>query len=105
MGRASQSQKAERLNQARQLLRRFAHLPDAVVQMVRDCSVSPRQAYRYLAQARGLRKPVPVRDAKVTFTVKLSPALVQRVRRRAATTGLSLSEIVSRALHARLGRR
>ncbi len=46
MGRVGDAPKAERLNLARQLLRPFEHLPDAVEQLVRDCSISPRQAYR-----------------------------------------------------------
>lgn len=105
MGRASDAQKAERLNHARHLLQRFQHLPEAVEQMVRDCSVSPRQAYRYLQQARSLKKAVPVGDPKIAFTVKLSQDLVHRVRSYATATGLSLSEVVSRALRARLVRR
>ena len=105
MSRASDAQKAERLNLARQLLRQFEQLPDAVEQMVRDCSLSPRQAYRYLQQARRLKRPLPVGDAKVAFTVKLSRSLVARVRSHAAATGVSLSEFVSRALLALLDRR
>ena len=105
MSRASDAQKSERLNHARHLLQQFDHLPDAVEQMVQDCSVSRRQAYRYLQQARQLKKPVPIGDAKVVFTVKLSPALVQPVRSYAARTGFSLSQIVSRALLALLARR
>jgi predicted DNA-binding transcriptional regulator YafY len=105
MDRASASVKAERLNQARELLQRFDHLPDAVAQMVQDRSVSPRQAYRYLQQARRLKRPVPIGDAKVAFTVKLSQELIRRVRSLANTTGLSLSEIVSRALLAVLKQR
>ncbi len=93
MDRASANVKAERLNHARELLQRFDHLPDAV------------QAYRYLQQARRLRQPVPIGDTKVAFTVKLSQALVRRVRSFANTTGLSLSEIVSRALLAILKQR
>ena len=57
MDRASANVKAERLNRARELLQRFDHLPDAVAQMVRDRRVSPRQAYRYLQQARRLKQP------------------------------------------------
>src|SRR6266478_10153758 len=98
MDRASANVKAERLNHARELLQRFDHLPDAVAQMARDRGVSPRQAYRYLQQARRLKQPVPIGDTKVAFTVKLSQELVRRVRLFANTTGLSLSEIVSRAL-------
>ncbi len=105
MDRASAAVKAERLNYARELLQRFDHLPDAVAQMVRDRSVSPRQAYRYLQQARRLKQPVPIGDTKVVFTVKLSQELVRRVRLFANTTGLSLSEIVSRALLAVLKQR
>src|SRR5438552_8488218 len=105
MDRASAVVKAERLNHARQLLRRFDQLSGAVEQMAQDCGVSPRQAYRYLQQARGLKQPVPVGDTKVAFTVKLSRELVRRVRSFANTTGLSLSEIVSRALLAVLKQR
>src|SRR5438445_1441981 len=105
MDRASASVKAERLNHARELLQRFDHLPDAVAQMAQDRGVSPRQAYRYLQQARRLRQPVPIGDTKVAFTVKLSQALVRRVRSFANTTGLSLREIVSRALLADLQQR
>lgn len=105
MDRASAVAKAERLNHARELLRQFDHLPDAVAQMVRDRGVSPRQAYRYLQQARRLKQPVPIGDTKIAFTVKLSQELVRRVRLFANTTGLSLSEIVSRALLAVLKQR
>ena len=105
MDRASAAVIAERLNHARELLQRFDHLPDAVAQMVQDRGVSPRQAYRYLQQARRLKQPVPIGDTKVAFTVKLSQELVRRVRSLANTTGLSLSEIVSRALLAVLTQR
>ena len=80
MDRASEALKAERLNHARKLLQRFDHLPDAVAQMVKDCGLSPRQVYRYLQQARRLKQPVPIADAKIAFTVKLSQKLVRRSR-------------------------
>jgi len=105
MNRATDTQKAERLNQARELLRRFDHLPNAVAQLVKDSGVSPRQAYRYLQQARRLKQSVPVGDAKIAFTVKLSQALVRRLRAFANRTDLSLSEIVSRAVLAALPQR
>ncbi len=98
MPRASDAQKAERLNLARSLLQQHEHVPDAVEQLARTCAISPRQAYRYLEQAQQLKSPVPVADAKVAFTVKLSRGLVQRLRMYAKSTGLTLSEIVSRAL-------
>ncbi len=98
MPRASDAQKAERLNRARTLLREHARLPEAAERLARDCAISKRQAYRYLRQAQKLRQPVPVGDAKVSFTVKLSRRLVEALRTYAASTGLTLSEIVSRAL-------
>ena len=105
MTRANDGERAERLNHARGLLQRFDYLPDAVDKMVRDCSVSPRQAYRYLQQAGRLKQDVPVRDAKIAFTVKLSEKLVERLRSYANTRGLSLSDLVSRALEVFLPRR
>jgi len=104
MGRASDAQKAERLNRARTLLRDFDQLPDAVEQLVQDCSISPRQAYRYLQQAQGLKEPLTVSESKLAFTVKLPPSLIQRVRLYASGKNLSISEVVSRALLALLPR-
>jgi hypothetical protein len=94
-----------RLNHARELLQRFDRRPDAVTQMRKDSGLSRRQAYRYLQQAQRLKQAVPVGDAKVAFTVKLSQKFVRRLRTFAKRTGLSLSEIVSRALLAALPQR
>jgi len=98
MARANDAQKAERLNLARDLLLQHKQLPDAAQQLSQACSISKRQAYRYLEQALQLKRPVPVSDVKVAFTVKLSQTLVGRLRTYAGSTGLTLSEIVSRAL-------
>ena len=105
MARANEAEKAERLNHARGLLQRFDHLPDAVDRMVRDRSVSPRQAYRYLQRAGRLKQDVPATDPKIAFTVKLSETLVERLRSYASRKGLSLSDTVSRALEAFLPQR
>lgn len=104
MARASDTQKAERLNLARTLLREYEHLPEAAERLAQTCSVSVRQAYRYLNQAQHLKHPIPVGDVKVSFTVKLSRSLVDRLRNYAASTGLTLSEIASRAFSAVLHR-
>ena len=104
MARASDAQKAERLNRARTLLRKRARLPEAAERLARGWSISKRQAYRYLEQAQQLKQQIPVGDAKVSFTVKLSRRLVERLRTYAASTGWTLSEIVSRALLAVLHR-
>ena len=105
MARANQIEKAERLNHARTLLHHCDHLPDAVERMIVDCNVSRRQAYRYLEQARGLKRAVPVGEAKIAFTVKLPQGLVERLRAYANATGISLSEIASQAFESMLRRR
>ena len=105
MARANGIQKAERLNHARGLLQRFDHLSDAVERMVRDCAVSRRQAYRYLEEARRLKRAVAVGETKIAFTVKLPQSLVERLRSYASATGVSLSEIASQALESMLRRR
>ena len=98
MPRASNIQKAERLNRARTLLGRVEQLSDAAEHLARDCSISPRQAYRYLEQAQRLKAPVPPGESKLAFTVKLPRRLIQRVREYATKKRLSISEVVSGAL-------
>jgi hypothetical protein len=104
MARASDAQKAERLNRARVLLRQYDQLPEAVDRLARDCSISPRQAYRYLQQAERLKEPVPVGESKLAFTVKLPRSLIRRVRLYASVKRISISEVVTRALIALLFR-
>jgi hypothetical protein len=104
MPRASETQKAERLNRARLLLQRIDQLSEAAARLARDCAISPRQAYRYLEQAQQLKGPVPPGEAKLAFTVKLPRSLIQRVRAYATTKRIPLSEVVSRALLAPLQR-
>jgi predicted DNA-binding transcriptional regulator YafY len=104
MGRANDAQKAARLNRARALLGQFEEVPAAVERLARDCSISPRQAYRYVQQAQRLKEPIPVSESKLAFTVKLPPSLIQRVRLYASVKRMSISEVVTRALLAFLPR-
>jgi hypothetical protein len=104
MPRASNAQRAERLNRARALLRQVDQLSDAVGRLAQDCCISPRQAYRYLEHAQQLKSPVPPSEAKLAFTVKLPHSLIRRVRAYAIAKRLSISEVVSRALLALLPR-
>jgi predicted DNA-binding transcriptional regulator YafY len=97
MARAGDAQKAERLNLAWELLR-HTEAPAVAEELVRRCDISKRQAYRYLQMAQEMKAPMPIVDAKIPFTVKLSQSLVQRLHQYATATGLTLSEIVSRAL-------
>jgi len=102
MGRASEQEKAERLNRARELLSECEELPEAVERLAGEWGISPRQAYRYLEAAQPLKGRVAVSEVKTAFTVKLSEPLIQRVRQYASASGLSISEVVSRALRALL---
>jgi hypothetical protein len=97
MTRATDPQKAERLNLARDLLRQQP-LAEAASELAQECALSHRQAYRYLEQAQQLKGPVPVGDPKLAFTVKLSRTLIDRLRAYASSTGLTLSDIVSQAV-------
>jgi predicted DNA-binding transcriptional regulator YafY len=97
MPRANGAQKAERLNLARDLLLR-KQIPEAVSDLAQTCSISHRQAYRYLQRAQNLKKPVPVVDPKIAFTVKLSRTLVDRLRAYASSSGQTLSDLVNHAL-------
>lgn len=103
MARATQAQKAQRLNLARSLLHRYSW-SQAFHELSRRCSLSSRQTYRYLQQAQALQQPVPVVAPTIAFTVKLPRPLVAQLRRFARAEGLSLSQTVSQALSAMLDR-
>ena len=102
--RASDDQKAERLNCARIQLRQGDPRSQTVQRLAQDCALSRRQAYRYLEQAQHLQEPVSRGKAKLKFTVKLAPALIRAVRKSATKKRLSNSEVVSQALLAQVPR-
>jgi len=104
MARATQAESARRLNLALNLLRRSIVLPVAVEKLAASCSISVRQAYRYLEEARRLKAPLPVLGPKISFTVKLPSNVVGRLRKHASATRSTLSEVVRRALIAWLDR-
>jgi predicted DNA-binding transcriptional regulator YafY len=80
------------------LVQRGWSLSQAVQRLAKACSLSSRQAYRYIKQAQQLQGPIPVNAPRVAFTVKLPSPLVLKLRRHAAREGLMLSDIVSHAL-------
>src|SRR6266436_7439006 len=88
MPRASYAQKAQRLNRARELLRQFKERAQAVTELARECSISSRQAHRYIQHAQQLKQPIPVSEGKLAFTVKLPRSLIQRVRSEEHTSEL-----------------
>lgn len=103
MIRSTKADKARRLNAAHHLLGRNTDLSEAAQSLSREFGLSRRQAYRYLAQAAALSRPVPVEEAAIPVTLKLPPSTVRLLRSYASKTGLTLGEIVTRALRAFLG--
>ena len=88
---------AQRVNAAVDLLAGGASPVDAASVLAARFGVSTRQARRYVDQA-AASGPLVVPQASVVFTVKLPPALVTRVRRRAARSGVTISALVAQAL-------
>jgi predicted transcriptional regulator len=102
--RSTAAEKALRLNYAREVWQQVGALPAAVTHLMEEYGIGRRHAYRYLRRARRLKAPVPIPDATVSFTVKLSRRLADRVRTHAEATDRTISDIVTRALVAHLAR-
>jgi predicted DNA-binding transcriptional regulator YafY len=100
MVRSTKTDKARQLNAAHRLLERDTELAEAAQSLSREFGLSRRQAYRYLEQAAELGHPVPVEEASIPITLKLPPSTVRVLRSYAARSGLTLGEIVTRALRA-----
>jgi predicted DNA-binding transcriptional regulator YafY len=100
MSRSTKADKARLLNAAHRLLERNTELSEAAQSLSREFDLSRRQAYRYLEQASKLGHPVPVEEASIPITLKLPPRTVRGLRAYAARSGLTLGEIVTRALGA-----
>jgi len=98
MFRSTKTNKARLLNAAYGLLERGTELPAAAQSLSREFDLSCRQAYRYLAQATELDHRVPIEEASIPITLKLPPHTVRVLRSYAARSGLTLGEIVTRAL-------
>lgn len=103
MPRSSRSEQARRINEAWELLKESESLSRAAQVLCERHGFSKRQAYRYLHEARRVGGKVPIPGSKVAFTVKLPRRLVSQVRGYARSRGLSLSEVVTRALEAVVG--
>ena len=95
---------ATRVNYARQVWQETGDLPAAARRLMQECRIGRRQAYRDLQRARRFRGPLPVPDATISFTVKLSRRVARQVRAHAAATDRTISDLVSRAIVAQLTR-
>ena len=100
MARSTDAQKAERLNAAHGLLVRGISMADAAVSLSRQFGLSRRQAYRYLQEAQAIGHAVPVVAPSVPITLKMPASVVRDVRTYSIVSGLTISEIVTRAITA-----
>ncbi|MDE0623853.1 MAG: ribbon-helix-helix protein, CopG family [Bryobacterales bacterium] len=98
MGRSTRSQKARRLNAAYALLGEGREVGEAVALLSERFSLSRRQAYRYVQAAREMSAPVGVVEASVPITLKIPRSLLEALRTHARRSGVSMSDIASRAL-------
>ena len=96
--------KAQILNAAYRLLNRGAAIANTVESLSTQFGLSRRQAYRYVRQAEAMEEPLEVPEVPVPVTFKLPRSLIEALRTHAAKSGLSMGEIVSRALAAFLRR-
>jgi hypothetical protein len=100
MPRSTDVQKAERLNAAHGLLARGTHMAEAATVLSRDFGLSRRQAYRYLGEAETIGHAVPVAEPAVPVTFKVPGDIVRELRAYSAASGVTMGEIVARALSA-----
>ena len=77
-------------------------MAEAAAVLSRDFGLSRRQAYRYLREAQAIGHPVAVSERSVPVTLKIPLSVVCELRAYAATSGLTLGEIVARAVKAYL---
>jgi predicted DNA-binding transcriptional regulator YafY len=100
MSRATDTEKAERLNAAHRLVARGLSVPDAVQTLVREFDLSRRQAYRYVQEAQAIGHLVPRVEPSIPVTFKIPAGVIRDLRAYAASSGLTLGEIVARAIAA-----
>jgi hypothetical protein len=98
MVKSSNSERARRINAAHTLIKECDTIVQAVSAMEAQYGISKRQAYRYVQEAQKIGTHIPIPESKVAFTIKLAPNLIQTLRRYSEQSGLSLGEIVTRAL-------
>jgi predicted DNA-binding transcriptional regulator YafY len=100
MARSTNAQKSERLNAAHRLLAGGTRVADAAALLADECGISLRHAYRYIEEAQALKRPVPIPVASIPITFKIPGDIIELLRAYSANTGITLSEIVTRAIKA-----
>ena len=100
MARSTRAQKSERLNAAHRLLAGGTGVTDAAALLADECGISLRHAYRYIEEAQSLKRPVSIPIASIPITFKIPGDIIDLLRAYSAKTGITLSEIVTRAIKA-----
>jgi hypothetical protein len=98
MTRSSAPEHAERINAALELLKENNSPAKAAAEVAVRFGISRSQAYRYVRKAGAMSEQMVVPSHKIAFTIKLSQDLVQTLREYTASTGRTLSEVVTQAL-------
>jgi hypothetical protein len=97
MSRATESERAQRVNSAFNLLARGYSLSEAAQVLTESFALSRRQAYRYLQDAQALARPLRVAEPTIAVTIKVPGDVVGELRAYARTSGRTMGEIVARA--------
>lgn len=105
MSRSSKVEQVQRINAALELLQAEHALAEAARILADRFSISYRQSYRYVQAAEEAGERIRLPRPKMAFTVKLPQSLIRRLREYAKSSGKSLSEIVTQAVEAFLGKR
>ena len=98
MVRSTRSQKVERLNAAYRLLAQGITPSEAALQLSQRFGLSQRQAYRYVQDARAMTRQAEPAEPLLPITIKIPGSLASTLRSHARSSGLSIGEIVARAL-------
>ena len=98
MARSTQAQKSQRLNAAYGLLVQGCDVAEAAQKLSQQFALSRRQAYRYVHEARTMSEPALPSEATVPITLNLPGSVAAALRAQAKSSGLTIGEIVSRAI-------
>lgn len=104
MPRSSDAEKVQRLNAAFELLGSGHSHAEAADSLCERFALSRRQAYRYLLDAKQLKSPAAPVEATIPITIKVPAHAVEKLRAYARASGLTMGEIVSRAISVFLAR-
>lgn len=98
MSRSSDAEKVQRLNAAFELLGKGHGQAEAADTLCKRFALSRRQAYRYLLDARQLKSPAAAIEATIPITIKVPAHAVEKLRAYARASGMTMGEIVARAI-------